>query len=362
MKLTKLALILAVSMIAIGLLSKVTPTAHATSSTSQSPGFVCIPFVTCPLSSPELNPQGFPGSWTYGSYKNSYGSRDYYLYLPKKSAGKPLPLMVMLHGCTQSATQFALETGMNWTAEKYGFAVLYPEQGYADNIWKCWNWFKPENQSRNRGEPSIVLGMMNEVSKHVPIDTHHVYIAGISSGAAMAANMLACHSDIFAGAGIASGLQFEAAMSEAEGHDVMVKGSPRDPRQTAGMAVKCTGPGAKMAAVIAIYGTSDTTVNPINTTQVIEQFSAMNDLLDDGQLNLSQNDRVIAAREDQVPNGYHYRTELYGGMGAVHLAKVSVGGMAHAWSGALSPGQFADMSGPNASEMIWLFLSHYGAR
>lgn len=346
----------------LGLSSFVQTPALARTSSSNSLPVMCIPFVTCDTSSTDLKAQGLPGKWTQATFRNSYGSRDYYLYTPKKFAGQPLPLIVMLHGCAQSAPQFALESGMNWTAEKYGFAVLYPEQGYQDNIWRCWNWFKPENQTRNGGELGIVLGMMNEISKRIPIDKHHVYVAGISSGAAMAANMLACHSDIFAGAGIASGLEFQAATTEAEAHEVMSSGSTHDIRQSAAAAVKCTGPGAKVSAVLAIYGTEDTTVNPVNSTRIIQQFTAMNDILDDGQLNQTQTDRVIVARDDQVPNGYKYRTEFYGGNGAIHLGKVTVSGMGHAWSGATTPAQFADTRGPSAAEMIWLFLWNYGAR
>jgi poly(hydroxyalkanoate) depolymerase family esterase len=268
--------------------------------------------------------------------------------------------MVMLHGCTESAPQFALETGMNWVAEKYGFAVLYPEQGFQDNIWRCWNWFKPENQVRGGGELGIVLGMMTEVARKVRLDSHHVYVAGISSGAAMASNLLACHSDIFAGAGIASGLEFQAATSEIEAHQVMATGSTHDIRQSAAQAVKCSGPNAKMSAVIAIYGTADPVVNTVNSSQVIEQFTAINDILDDHQVNQSQTNHVVASREDQVPGGYRYRTDFYGGNGSIHIAKVAVDGMAHAWSGAVAPGQYADARGPNAAEMIWLFLWNYG--
>jgi poly(hydroxyalkanoate) depolymerase family esterase len=320
----------------------------------------CIPYLNCDGKGSNSSVQALPGKWEQSSYKNTFGTRQYSLYVPKKYTGQAIPLMVMLHGCTQSAQEFANETGMNATAEKYGFAVLYPEQGYQDNIWRCWNWFKPENQTRSGGELGIVLGMMNEISKKVSIDVRHIYVAGISAGAAMAANMLACHSDLFAGAGIASGLEFQAATSEVEAHQVMSSGSGHDIRQSAAAAVKCSGANAKMPAVIAIYGTQDSTVNPVNTSRVIQQFSMMNDILDDKQVNQSQNDRVITTRQDQVPNGYKYRTDYYGGNGTVHLAKVSVEGMAHAWSGAVASGQFADPRGPNAAEMIWLFLWNYG--
>jgi poly(hydroxyalkanoate) depolymerase family esterase len=321
----------------------------------------CIPFVTCGSGASDTSAQSLPGKWQYNTFKNAFGVRNYYLYVPQSYSGRPIPLMVMLHGCMQSAPEFALETGMNWMAEKYGFAVLYPEQGYQDNIFRCWNWFYPENQGRTGGEPGIVLGMMNQISRKISIDTHHVYVAGMSSGAAMAANLLACHSDVFAGAGLVAGVEYAAATSQMEANNVMTGGSNHDLQQTALQAVKCSGASARMSAVIAIYGSHDTTVNPINSSHVIQQFSAINDLLDDGRPNQSQNDRVILSRVSQVPKGYSYKSDYYGGNGAIRLLKVEVEGMGHAWSGTLSPGQFADPNGPNGAEMIWQFLSTTGS-
>lgn len=299
-----------------------------------------------------------PGQWTQSTYSGPTGSRNYYLYVPKNTGGvDSLPLMVMLHGCTQDAQTLAHDTGMNAVAEKYGFAVVYPEQTSQDNAIKCWNWFKPENQKRNSGELGIVVGIVGAVRQTLKIDSQHIYVAGISAGAAMATNLLACHADLFAGGGIESGLEYEAATSELEAYQVMSTGPSHDFKKTASDAEQCTGAGAKMPAVIIFHGTADTTVNPVNATRIVQQFTAINDLFDDGIANDSQTMTPIESLTAQVPNGYKYTTETYGGQGLVHVEKVMVEGMSHAWSGSPQAGQYADPKGPDASEMIWQFLS-----
>lgn len=298
--------------------------------------------------------------WSKGHFSNDAGARDYFLYLPKNySASAKVPLMVMLHGCFQDPTSFSKETGMNDVADKYGFAVLYPEQTFQNNIWKCWNWFKPENQQHDSAELSIIVGMVGQLKSAIKIDQQKVYVAGLSAGAAMAANLVACHNDVFAGAGIHSGMEYAAATSESEAHQVTGSGSTHDLHQSGIEAAKCSGPKSKMAAIIAIHGKDDNFVNPINTDNVVQQFSKMNDILDNAKDDNSQNTRIITTREDQVPNGYRYTTDFFGGNGKIMIQKVTVFGMKHAWSGAHQAGQYADPKGPDASEMIWLFLSNY---
>lgn len=298
-----------------------------------------------------------------GSYSNSFGSRNYYLYVPHNYDGTAkLPVMVMLHGCFQAPLDFARETGMNTVAEKYGFAVLYPEQTFQDNIWKCWNWFKPVNQARLSGEPSIIIGMLDDIKKHIQLDSGKIFAAGLSAGAAMASNIVACHSDIFAGAGIHSGLEYRAAVTESEAHQVVKTGPTQDVNQSGVAAAKCSGTAGRTVALVVFHGKNDPYVNPINSDRIIQQFSKMNDILDDGQDNDSQNSTVIATHSDKVSGGYSYTTELFGGSGSVHLEKVIVEGMGHAWSGAAVQGQYADPRGPNASEMMWVFLSNYAVK
>ena len=178
--------------------------------TSSSPAF-CFPYITkCNSDKNPTGPTDLPGSWTQGSFSNRAGSRNYFLYVPKSApSGNPTGLMVMLHGCFQDPESFSRETGMNYVAEKFGFAVLYPEQTNGDNLWQCWNWFLPENQVQGGGELGLVVGMVEKVAKKVAFDPKKVYVAGLSAGAAMASNLVACHAEVFAGAGIHSGLEYK---------------------------------------------------------------------------------------------------------------------------------------------------------
>ncbi|MCM2323500.1 MAG: PHB depolymerase family esterase [Oligoflexia bacterium] len=328
------------------------------------PGLPCLPGLPGCSEAPDAGADPkLPGSWTQGKLQNDFGSRDYYLYVAKSAKDKKqIPLMVMMHGCFQTATEFANQTGMNHVAERYGFAVLYPEEGYADNVWKCWNWFRPENQARNGGETGIVIAMIKEVSKKLPIDPKRVFAAGLSAGAAMASNLGACYSDIITGIGVHSGLEYKAATSEQEAHQVTRGGSSRSARDTAMDGAKCVGKHGKPVAVVAIHGKEDTYVNPVNTEHVVLQFTKYNDLLDDGKENDSQNMNVIASRDGDVPNGYHHRSDYYGGNGNVRIQKLIVDKMNHAWSGAHVQAQYADPKGPDAAEAIWTFLTNYASQ
>src|SRR6202158_4235098 len=123
------------------------------------------------------------------AYTGSAGSRRYKLFVPSTYRGQPLPLVVMLHGCTQTPDDFANGTRMNALAEERHCLVLYPEQTHAANHSRCWNWFKRGDQRRDQGEPAILAGMTREVMKRYRIDPSKVYVAGLSAGGAMAAVM-----------------------------------------------------------------------------------------------------------------------------------------------------------------------------
>ncbi|HEX3398077.1 MAG TPA: PHB depolymerase family esterase, partial [Steroidobacteraceae bacterium] len=132
------------------------------------------------------------------SYTNSHGSRQYKLFIPSRYRGRPLPLLVMLHGCLQEPDDFARGTRMNSLAEEQGLFVLYPAQLESANQTRCWNWFIAAHQQRDQGEPSIIAGMTCEVIRAYNIDARRVYVAGMSAGGAMAAIMAATYSELYA--------------------------------------------------------------------------------------------------------------------------------------------------------------------
>ena len=142
-----------------------------------------------------------PGRFVDSSFTGATGTRAFKLFAPAGYEGESLPLVVMLHGCTQDPDDFAAGTRMNELAQAEGFFVLYPAQAVRSNSQKCWNWFSPADQRRGTGEPALLAGMVRHVLQTHSIDPDRVYVAGLSAGGAMAAILASEYPDLFAAAG-----------------------------------------------------------------------------------------------------------------------------------------------------------------
>jgi len=265
-------------------------------------------------------------------YANHAGRRSYKLYVPASWTGGALPLVVMLHGCTQSPDDFAAGTRMNDCAEKRTFLVAYPAQPASANPSRCWNWFNGSEQQRGHGEPSLVAGITQKIMGEFAIARGRVYVAGLSAGGAAAATLGATYPDLYAAVGVHSGLACGAARDLSSA--AMRQGG---------------GAGARSAIVptIAFHGDVDKTVNPVNSDQVIAQATPLDRL-------------ETSVVRGQADGGATYtRTWKYDATGRSVLEHWVLHGIGHAWSGGSSAGTFTDARGPDASrEMVRFFLQH----
>lgn len=302
------------------------------------------------------------GSFTRGSFANEHGERDYRLYAPDGRDGEPVSLVVMLHGCGQDAEDFAAGTRMNALAERDKFLVLYPEQDTGANRTRCWNWFEPSDQERDRGEPSIIAGVTREVMSAHGVDPRRVYIAGMSAGGAMSTILAATYPDLYAAVGVHSGFEYGAADNVLAAVAVQRSGGPEPDRQGR-LAFEGAGPAkAESIPAIVFHGEDDLVVDVVNAHQALSQWAQTNDYADDGADNDSVSDEPADVLPGRKPRGYDYVRYVYGGSESGELMeKWIVEELDHAWSGGDAEGSFTDPRGPNASEeMIRFFRQHPG--
>ena len=290
------------------------------------------------LGSPRRSPIPVPEGARYEerTFSNAAGSRTYKVYVPSGYTGQALPLVVMLHGCTQSPDDFAAGTRMNELAEEQNFLVAYPGQSQAANMQKCWNWFNAADQQRDSGEPSLIAGITREVIRDFSADPTRVYAAGLSAGGAAAAIMAATYPDVFAAVGVHSGLPYGAAKDMPSAFAAMNGGGMTQQRET-----------RAVVPTIVFHGDAERTVNPVNGDRIIAQAASAGAL-----------GKVVT--HGQSAGGVTYtRTVQSDGSGGEVLEQWVLHGVGHAWSGGSLDGSYTDPLGPNASrEMVRFFMTH----
>lgn len=279
------------------------------------------------------------GQFLSRRHTSRHGSLGYKLYVPAAFDGRPLPLIVMLHGCKQNPDDFAAGTRMNRLAEQHGFLVAYPAQEVRANGSNCWNWFERAHQSRDGAEPALIAGIVAEIGRSHAVAPGRVYVAGLSAGAAMAVILGELYPEVFAAVAAHSGLPMGAA------HDV--------PSAFAAMHGRTAGPVPGVAhrgarPTIVFHGDRDATVTPANGTAIVERSVAA----------FERAGRPLRRVDvDAGPGSRRCTTHRYvDEAGRTAVESWVVHGGAHAWFGGSPAGSYTDATGPDASAQIVRFF------
>jgi poly(hydroxyalkanoate) depolymerase family esterase len=284
------------------------------------------------------------GQFIQSSYTNAAGTRNYRLYIPVGYSGHEVPLIVMVHGGTQTAGDFAAGTRMNELAERDSFLVAYPEQDRLANHGRYWNWFQPAHQVMGAGEPSLIAGITQQIMSTRLVDHTRVYVAGLSAGGAMAAIMTATYPDLYAAAGIHSGLPYRAAHDILSAFAAMKHGPP---------------PGAGPAdgvPLIVFHGDRDRVVAPANADRLAHHALQA--------VTKATHPRLVrhkaATISGQIPDGHAYtQTSYQDTSGRTIVEHWTIHQAGHAWSGGSPSGSYTDPRGPDASaELVRFFRAH----
>ncbi len=268
------------------------------------------------------------------SHRNSAGSRGYKIFIP---TSQPKGLILMLHGCNQTPDDFAVGTHMNALGERHGLVIAYPAQTPGHNAAACWNWFKPGHQTRGTGEPAILASLARKLTGEFGLGREAVFVAGLSAGGAMAAILADIYPDVFAAAGIHSGLARGAAQDVVSAMSAMRNGAAAAPSDATSFATP--------TRRIIFQGDSDSTVHSSNAGQIVSAALGSN--------------AVPTRITRQSARGRDYARSTYAAAdGAILLELWMLQGTGHAWSGGRVAGSYTDAKGPDASaQMVRFFLA-----
>lgn len=297
---------------------------------------------------------GLGGKWL-GDHYTGLGSQGllrtmlYWLYLPPVIAPEGIPLVIMLHGCDQSASKFAQGTGMNLIAEKQGYAVVYPQQSLTSHPQACWKWYDRATQEGG-GDVSLIVGIINSVTAAHPIDRSRIYICGFSAGGAMAHIVALNHPGLIAAVGVHSSPLYGAARGAVAAVRVMLQGDAR----RAGPAIQEVlerQPGFPLMPTILLHGESDRVVRPVNQSQLEQQALLVN--------RVPVGTAVDITTRARTSRTFAYRLRDVRLRRKLLLRVVQISELQHAWSGGDASLAFNSGPGPTSSKLLLDFFSRH---
>lgn len=311
---------------------------------------------------PRTAPATPPGKWTMArsSLPPQAGVKNdqrmsHWLYIPEQipesAARHGWPLIVMLHGCHQSATQFACGSRMNQLAEQKGYAVLYPQQPLGVQAQRCWRWYKQSVQHGD-GETAGLAALIDTICTQQGIDRRRIYACGISAGAGMAAILALNHPDLIAAVAMHSAPVFGVSRNAIDGLRVMRQGEALHAEIAIDRILERRA--IQPMPAILIQGDDDTVVHPVNQLQLARQWLKLNGVSENTTM-----PRVIekAASRSGGRNAHVIHDYLVGSKVILRVARIK--GLGHAWSGGDATERFNSHAGPDASRMVIDFLSRH---
>lgn len=292
-----------------------------------------------PRPTPGAGPRRRPATGVWVPGRAVPGGRSYDVYLPaglrRRTAA---PVVLLLHGCTQIASEFAEASRFTAAADRNGFLIVAPHQEARHHPQRCWRWYEAAHQRRGVGEPAVLAE-----PQRWRADPRRVYVAGLSAGGAMALTVAAAYPDVVAAAGAHSAPAYRTA-----GHAVQAMSA-----MAARTAVPPPPPGAApMAPLIVLQGDDDRVVNRRNGDRVVEQWLAY-------RAAATGADRVVRSRTvtGRTTDGRRYtRGRWYAAGGRRVLEHWQIAGLGHAWSGGQAGGSYSDPHGPRAATLMWGFF------
>ncbi len=305
---------------------------------------------TAPIRESRVGPRAAAwaaGEWQRAEHLPKGASRAlaYGLYLPADRPTAGMPVVVMLHGCQQTMNSFAEGTRMNLLADRYGFAVVYPEQSTLAHPHQCWHWYDAR-QSAGGGEVAAIVSLVDTLAQEHGFDRSRVYLAGLSAGAGLASLLAMRAPGRFAALALHSGPAFGEARSGVAALDVMRRGLHHDP--VALVDGELAGRRHPGMPTLIVQGSNDAVVAPVNAEQLTTQFLHLNGLAD------GEGVRQGVVSHEHDGDGYTVHDYLRDGASVVRLCRVDA--LDHAWSGGDDTVPFHSSSGPDASAMIWDFF------
>ncbi len=235
-------------------------------------------------------------------------------YVPEILAPSPA-LVVVLHGCTQTAAGYDHGSGWSELADRYGFVVLYAEQQDANNPKRCFNWFQLGDIQRDRGEACSIRQMVEHAIRAHEVDRGRVFVTGLSAGGAMTSTMLAAYPEVFSGGAIIAGLPYHSATSVAEAFEAMFQGKSRTAKEWGDLVRGASSHEGPWPKVSVWHGSADATVKPMNAGEILKQWTNVHGL------------RANPGRSDTV-DGYPHRVWT-NAAGEEVIEEYVITGMAH---------------------------------